>query len=409
MSFNKVFLGGAVILALVLGLVLVATGEAQRPIRIGGSLSQTGAYALLGQTQYRGVQLCVRQANMKGGLLGRAIDLIVEDDRSQAATAVQIYERLITEDKVDAVIGPYSSTITEAVANVTEKHRMPMVASGAASSSIFKKGRRFVFMVLSPTDVYFEGLLDLAAQRGLKTIALVYQDTLFPRSTVQGGQQLARKRGLQPVLVEAYAKGTTDFSAVLRKVRAASPDVLAAATYFNDAVAITRLLKKLNINPKMYGATVGVHLPRFHEVLRRSAEFVYGATQWEKELVTLRAGGLVPIGREYPGAREFVEAYRKEFPGAHFSHLTAASYAGCQILLEAMRRAGSPEGSEVREAILKMDLNTVYGAFRVNQEGLQVAHKMMWFQWQDGKKVIVWPRELTPREPRFPTPPWHQR
>ncbi|MGH7335317.1 MAG: ABC transporter substrate-binding protein, partial [Candidatus Rokuibacteriota bacterium] len=94
--------------------------EAQSPIRIGASLSQTGAYAALGQNQLRGYQLCVKQANEKGGALGRKLELIVEDDESTAARATAIYERLVTQTKVDAILGPYSSSITEAVADVAE-------------------------------------------------------------------------------------------------------------------------------------------------------------------------------------------------------------------------------------------------------------------------------------------------
>ena len=102
-------------------------GTRNQPLRIGASLSQTGSFAALGQNQLRGYQLCVKHANEKGGVLGRRIELLAEDDQSNAATAVAIYEKLITRDKVDAILGPYSSPITEAVADVNEKHKMPMV------------------------------------------------------------------------------------------------------------------------------------------------------------------------------------------------------------------------------------------------------------------------------------------
>jgi branched-chain amino acid transport system substrate-binding protein len=130
-------------------LSLGAVAEAQPPIRIGASVSQTGAYALLGQNQLRGYQLCVKHTNEKGGVLGRRLELVAEDDRSEPAAATRIYEKLITQTKVDAVLGPYSSPITEAVADVTEKHRMAMVAPGAATTSIFRKGRKFIFMQAS--------------------------------------------------------------------------------------------------------------------------------------------------------------------------------------------------------------------------------------------------------------------
>jgi branched-chain amino acid transport system substrate-binding protein len=406
MRRSGVFIAAGIVMAVFPG--VASRTDAQQPLRIGASLSQTGSFAALGQTQLRGYQLCVKHANAQGGVLSRRIELLVEDDESKAPTAVRIYEKLITQDKVDAILGPYGSTLTEAVADVAERHRMPMMTH-AATTSIFKKGRRFVFMVLSPAEVFLEGLIDLAAKRGLRTVAVINEDTLFPKATAQGTIDLAKKRGLHIVLAEAYPTGTGDFGGILGRVRAANADVLAAATYFEDAVAIARQMKSLDVSPKMYAATVGVDLPRFYEALGSLAEFVYGATQWEPELVTLRAGGLVPIARQYPGAREFVESYRKEFQNAELSYQTAGGYAGCQILLEAIKRAGRIDGDRVRGEILKLDMNTIYGAFKVDQDGFQIAHKMVMFQWQDGKKVIVWPEELASGKIRFPTPPWSQR
>jgi branched-chain amino acid transport system substrate-binding protein len=399
-------IGLAVVLALNLVLGPLAA-EAQRPIRIGATYSMTGSLAAPGQNQRRGVELCVKHANEKSGVLGRRIELLVEDDQSDGKTAAALYEKLITQDKVDVIIGPYSSPVTEVMADVIERHRMPMVAVGAATTSIFKKGRKFIFGIHSPSEVYLAGLIELAASRGLKTVAVIYEDTLLQKPIAQGALELAKKRGLRVVLAESYPRGTSDFRGILGRVKSASPEVLAAATY--DVVVITRLLKELDINAKMFGATVGVAFPTFYETLGREAEFVYGASQWEPELVTLRAGGLIPIARQYPGAREFVEAYRKEFPSAELSYHSAAGYGGCQVLIEAIRRAGSVHGGKVRDAILKLDFNTAFGAFKVDRDGFQIAHLMVLFQWQDGKKVIVWPEELAPGKPRFPTPPWSQR
>ena len=390
---GKKLLGGAVALAVLAGLV---AAEAQQPIRIGASLSLTGTYAALGQNQQRGYQLCAKHVNEKGGVLGRKVEFVLYDDQSQPATGVRLYEKLITQDKVDAIMGPYSSAITEAVANVNEKYKMPMVAPMASTTAIFKKGRKFIFMMQSPAEVYLEGLIDVAAKKGLKTVAIINEDTLFPKATVQGTIELAKQKGLQVVFVEAYPKGNTDFSAIMTKIRAANPDVLGAATYFDDAVAITRQMKELNVNPKMYGVTVGGDLPTFYQLLGRNAEFVYGATQWEAEL-------------PYPGSKAFLESYTKEYPGRDISYHSAGGYAGCQVLVEAIKRAGSLDGEKIRAEILKMDFNTVYGGFKVDDGGFQVSHKMVVFQWQEGKKVIVWPDEMAVGKARFPTPPWNQR
>jgi branched-chain amino acid transport system substrate-binding protein len=395
-SMMSTFLWKLVGAAAVVALFGAAEAQAQAPIKIGASLSLTGTYAALGQNQHRGYQLCTKHVNEKGGVLGRKIEFVLYDDQSLPATGVRLYEKLITQDKVDAIMGPYSSAITEAVANVNDRYKMPMVAPMASTTSIFRKGRKYIFMVQSPAEVYLEGLLDVAAKQGLKTVAIINEDTLFPKATVQGTIELAKKKGLQVVFVEAYPKGNTDFSALLTKMKAANPDVLGAATYFDDALAITRQMKELNVNPKMYGVTVGGDLPKFYEQLGRNAEYVYGATQWEPEL-------------PYPGSQLFAQAYKKEFPGADLSYHSAGGYAGCQILVEGIRRAGSLDSEKIREAILKMDYDTVYGGFKVDQDGFQVSHKMVMFQWQEGRKVIVWPDELAAGKIRFPMPPWNQR
>ena len=368
---------------------------AQGPIRIGASLSLTGTYAKLGKYQQEGYQLCIKELNAKGGLLGRKLDLVVYDDQSTPQTGVRLYEKLITEDKVDAVMGPYSSPITEAVANVTEKYKKVMVSPLAATTSIFKKGRKYIFMVISPAEVYLEGFVDIAAKRGLKTIAVVNEDTLFTKTAAVATAELARKRGLQVVFQESYPKGNQDFSAMLTKIKATNPDVLAAATYFDDAVAITRQMKELDVNPKMYGVTVGGDLPEFYDLLKQNAEYVYGATQWDDQL-------------PYPGQKEFVAAYKKEFGREPVYH-SAAGYAGCVVYAEAVKRAGTLDSDKVRETLLKLEMKTAFGEYKVDETGFQIAHKMVILQWQEGKKHIVWPDELAGMKPRFPTPPWNAR
>jgi len=387
----------AVTAAVAVVLVAIPMVDAQGPIRIGASLSLTGTYAKLGKNQHEGYQLCLKDLNAKGGLLGRKLELVVYDDQSMPPTGVRLYEKLITEDKVDVVMGPYSSPITEAVANVTEKYKKIMVTPLAATTSIFRKEprRKYVFMILSPAEVYLEGLLDMAVKRGLKTVAVVNEDTLFSKAAAAGAAEIAKKKGMQVVFQEAYPKGNTDFSALLTKIKATNADVLAAATYFDDAVALTRQMKELNVNPKMYGVTVGGDLPEFYDTLKGNAEYIYGATQWEPVL-------------NYPGNKEFYEAYKAEFKHEPSYH-SAAGYAGCLLYAEGVKRAASLEADKVREQLLKLEMRTMFGDYKVDGDGFQTAHKMVTFQWQKEKKVVVWPDDLAQGKIIFPTPPWAQR
>ncbi|HEX6080311.1 MAG TPA: amino acid ABC transporter substrate-binding protein [Methylomirabilota bacterium] len=391
-------LGKGLAPAVIVGVGLASlplAAAAQTPIKIGASMSVTGTYAKPGSYQKEGYDVCIDELNAKGGLLGRKVELVIYDDQSQPATAVKLYEKLITEDKVDAVMGPYSSAVSEAVANVTEKYKKVMVAPLAATTSIFKKGRKYIFMVITPAENYLDGLIDMAAKRGLKTVAIINEDTLFPKASAAGTAEAAKKRGMQVVLQEAYPKGNTDFSALLVKIKAANPDVIAAGTYFDDAVAITRQMKELNVNPKMFGLTVGGDLPEFYDLLKQNAEYVYGSTQWDETL-------------PYPGQKEFLAAYTKKFKHEPSYH-AAAGYAGCRLYAEAVKRAGTLDADKVREQLLKMETKTAFGDYKVDADGFQVAHKMVMLQWQDGKRVVVWPDDLASGKPRYPTPEWGKR
>ena len=381
--------------AAVTALFGISEVEAQAPIKIGASLSLTGTYAKPGTYQKEGYEICADELNAKGGLLGRKVEFVMYDDQSSTQTAQRLYEKLITEDKVEAVMGPYSSAITESVAGISEKYKKVMVSPLAATTSIFRQGRKHIFMVISPAEFYLEGLVDMGAKRGLKTIAIVNEDTLFPKATVVGTEELAKKRGLQVVLREAYPKGNTDFSALLVKIKAVNPDIIAAATYFDDAVAITRQMKELNVNPKMFGVTVGGDIPEFYTLLKQNAEYVYGSTQWDEVL-------------PYPGQKEFLSAYQKKFKHEPSYH-AAAGYAGCLLYAEGVKRAKSLDADLVRAELLKLKIRTAFGDYAVDQDGFQTAHKMVMIQWQDGKRVVVWPDDLASGKPRFPTPPWSQR
>src|SRR5262247_3863772 len=376
-------------LALAAGIILLGGAAfAQGPIRIGASLSLTGTYAEPASFQKEGYELCAQEVNDKGGVLGRKVEFVFYDDQSMPPTGVRLYEKLITEDKVDVVMGPYSSAISEAVANVTEKYKKVMVAPLAATTSIFKKGRKYAFMVISPAEVYLEGLVDIAAKRKLKTIAIINEDTLFPKASAQGTEELAKKAGLQVVFKEAYPKGNQDFSGLLIKLKAANPDVLAAATYFDDAVALARQMKELDVTPKMTAVTVGGDLPKFQELLKQTAEGIFGASQWE---------GALP----YPGAKEFFDTYVKEFKHEPSYH-SAAGSAGCMLYAEAVQRAGTLEADKVRDTLLALKTRTMFGDYQVDKDGFQIAHKMVLLQWQEGKRVVVWPDDLANGKPRFP-------
>ncbi|MBI4592699.1 MAG: ABC transporter substrate-binding protein, partial [Candidatus Rokubacteria bacterium] len=136
-------------------------------------------------------------------------------------------------------------------------------------------------------------------------------------------------------------------------------------------------------------------LPEFYDLLKKNAEYIYSATQWDDVL-------------PYPGIKEFAADYKKEFGRAPVYH-SAAGYAGCLLYSEGVKRAGTLDADKVREQLLKLELKTAFGEYKVDETGFQTAHKMVLLQWQDGKKVIVWPDDLASGKLRYPTPAWNQR
>ena len=381
--------------ALVIG--LSGPAAAEQPIRIGTSLSITGKqYSAQGGNCREGYVLCQKHVNAEGGVVGRQIEFVTYDDASDGKAAARNYEKLITEDKVDAVLGPYGSEITEAVADVIEKHRMLMIAPTAGSSAIWEKGRKYLVMMLSPVESVPEGLLDLAARNGLRRVAVIKLDGLVANAASKGAAELAKKKGLEVVFDESYPNGTSDFSGILKRVKAATPDVLMAASVrIEDLVAINRQTREVDLNVKMFSSVPYGLRPDYYKLVGKEAEFVYSGSFWEADL-------------GYPGNREFVAAYEKEYNHAP-SVQSAASYAGCRLLVDAVRATGSPDSDKLRSALLALRTKTVLGDFAVDDRGFQVAHKAVTIQWQDGNKAVVWPDDVASAKARFPTPPWTER
>ena len=379
------------------GIALSGPSSAQQSLRIGVSLSITGKqYSVQGGYGREGYLLCQKDVNAQGGVLRRSIEFVIYDDGSDEKTAARNYEKLITEDKVDAVLGPYGSAITEGVADVTEKHRKLMIAPMAATTSIWEKGRRYLIMMLAPVEGLSEGLLDLAARNGLKTVAVIKLDGLVANAAANGASELAKTKGLQLVFSETYPNGTTNFSGILSKVKATKPDVLMAASVrLEDLVAITRQARELDLNVSMLSSVPYGLLPDYYKQLGKDAEFVYSGSFWETSL-------------PYPGNQEFVTAYEKEFKRAPAVQ-SAGAYAACRLLTETVQRIGSLDSDKLREALLPLKTKTVLGDFAVDERGYQTAHKAITIQWQNGQQVVVWPDDVTSGKPRFPSPPWSQR
>ncbi len=391
-------LTGALVACLVLG-----AGPAWAHLRpnnevlVGGAISMTGQYAEPAGRQANSIRLWVDEVNARGGLLGHRINLQLLDDKSDTQTAIKLYEKLITEDKVDLVLGPYSSGITEAVANVTERYKMPFIAYGASSTPIWEKGRKYIFNIVAPAESFQKGAVHLAKQIGVTKAAVIGQDSLFPRQSGKGAKDWAQKLGIAIVLEENYPAKQMDFTALLQKIKASGAEAVFSNSYFADAAAQLRQMREQNVNFKLFASTVGPALPNFPEQLGSTAEYVIGFSLWEP----------LPHILKYAGMKEFIEAYEKRYHEKPNYHAGGA-YGALQATEAAIKKAGAFDGEKLRDALATIDVDTMFGHYKVDARGMN-SHEGLSFQILKGQRRVVWPEKFAEAKPELPMPEWSKR
>jgi branched-chain amino acid transport system substrate-binding protein len=391
-------LTGALVACLVLGAGPAwAHHRPNNEVLVGGAISMTGQYAEPAGRQANSIRLWVDEVNARGGLLGHRINLQLLDDKSDTQTAIKLYEKLITEDKVDLVLGPYSSGITEAVANVTERYKMPFIAYGASSTPIWEKGRKYIFNIVAPAESFQKGAVHLAKQIGVTKAAVIGQDSLFPRQSGKGAKDWAQKLGIAIVLEENYPAKQMDFTALLQKIKASGAEAVFSNSYFADAAAQLRQMREQNVNFKLFASTVGPALPNFPEQLGSTAEYVIGFSLWEP----------LPHILKYAGMKEFIEAYEKRYHEKPNYHAGGA-YGALQATEAAIKKAGAFDGEKLRDALATIDVDTMFGHYKVDARGMN-SHEGLSFQILKGQRRVVWPEKFAEAKPELPMPEWSKR
>ncbi len=359
---------------------LPQTRAAEPPILIGASISQSGAFARASHAEITAYRLAEEVLNQQGGLLGRPVKLVIYDDQSNASQGVILYRRLIYQDKVDLLLGPFSSGVTFAVAPVVDQARVPMIAPQAADPKIWAAGRRYVFGVLPNGSSYLLGALDLAKENNLHSVALIYQDAAQPIAAAGGVRQRAKELGLSIVMDESYPADATDFTAQMSKAKRLGADAVIGGGYINDEIGLVKAAKAVDYSPKMISLMIGASDPNFIKDLGQDGELVSGNTNWEPFFKT-------------PGNTEFVQRYRAKYNEDPY-YDTAASYAAAMLLAQAVKAAGKVDREAIRNWLSATRTVTVFGNYQVNTNGLQIGKQAAIFQWQKARREIVWPASL---------------
>jgi branched-chain amino acid transport system substrate-binding protein len=376
----------------IFALSVAAGAQTADTITIGTTQSLTVPFQDFGTEQLRGLQMWVHDVNGRGELLGKRVELVHYDDASDAARSVQLYGKLIEQDKVELLVGPYSSELTLEASKVAEQHNFPMIATAASADEIWSRGLKNIFGLDTPSSRYMD--VDENSEvfnlLGAKTIAVVFAQTAFAQDVVRGIRGYASSKGLRIVLDEAYPEHQTDFADLAGRLKQANADVIFGISYLDDSVALVRALKKENVKPTMLAFTVGPALSEFGDRLGADAQGVVGVVQWLRSV-------------RMPGAQDFAYRYRQRYgnnPGVH----AVIGYSAGQVLEAAVRLAGTTDHDAVREQLGSMEFSSLLGKYQVSETGRQEGKRNYLLQWQDNHRRLVSPKHLAEREMIFPLP-----
>ena len=223
-------------LALATAVAAPSFAQAQDTVRIGIALSQTGNLADSAKHYWRGVELWRDEVNARGGLLGKKVEFVVYDDRSDAATSARLYERLITSDKVDLLVSTIGSAQAATATAVAEKHKRVMINGGGASESIQLRGFKYIFQTAARISNYVDGIDPLMKKYNVKTMAFVSRDYGAARDMEKVVKAMAKKNGVEMVLDEYFPSGNVDFSSQIARARQSRPDLWVSVGYPNEAI-----------------------------------------------------------------------------------------------------------------------------------------------------------------------------
>ena len=374
-------------------------------VTIGAAVSDTGRYAREGGDTRNGYNLWLEWVNEEYGGIDvggecHRVELILYDDEGDTDTVSVLTERLIIEDNVDFILGPYSSGLTQVASIITERENIIMVEGNGSSETLFERGFQNLFAVLTPASFYTKGGIELAYEQGARTGVIAYVDEPFSSSVADGAQRWMEELGMEVLAFESYPADATDLSALATTFRELDPDLVVGAGHFNDAVLFISTSKDLDFNPDAVLLTVGPSNPTFVEEMGADSNFILGASQWESTLAYEDPW----FGSAADYAERYTEAYE-----VHPSYQAAESTATALALHLAIEDAGTLDTDAVRQALLDMDVVTFYGPINFDETGKNAGKPMVTIQIQDGSIDIVAPVEAAVADVMWPAPPWTER
>jgi branched-chain amino acid transport system substrate-binding protein len=395
---------GLGIFALVLLLGQAGTALAQDAIKIGAVLPLSKAsFAQAGEEQRRGLLMALEEINQAGGVLGKKLELIIEDDTGEPSVGIAAAEKLISRDKVVALIGGYSSTITYAQLNAIQRYEPFVAWVGASSTKVEHEfGPKRWFFHYHPWDYHRQSTVRdfiLSLNPRPKTVAVAYEDGIYGTTSRDYVVKYLKEKGFNVVFDERFKSGSSDFTPMLTKIKRTNPEVFYWVAYAGDTTLIMKQAKEIDFNPKLF-LSVAINFPQYKPSLGATGDFVSGVDVW------------VP-GMKLPETVKWVEKFKKAYPDRTPEYWVPLAYTNLMTVVEAVKRAGSTDKEKLIAAMEKTDYNSPMGkmTFKKSEEGglHQAIDEQIVTQWQAGVSHVVYPASKATSKLIYPTPNWKSR
>ena len=410
MNSNSTRLAAALAALLAAG---VAPGAlaADGTIVLGAAVSLTGKYSTNGKNTQDGYNLVVKTINDKGGVkVGNKhydLKVVYYDDESTSARGAQLAERLISQDHVNFVLGPYSSALTKAIAPITEKYKIPMVEGNGADRGLFTQGYKYMFAVLNTSDYYLRSAVTILADEAKKAgrdpkslkIAIAIENDNFSQDVRDGIEEDAKKYGMKVVIDDKLPADLNDMSATLTKVKALKPDALMISGHEKGAVLGIRQVAAEKVYVPMLALT-HCDSAEITEKFGKDADYAFCGSQWDVSMTYTDRW----FGNSQKYAAMFKQAFNYDPP-----YQAAESTASVEVFADAIERAGSLDKDKVRDALAKTDMMTFFGPVKFDATGKNIAKSMVMYQVQHEKYVVVAPAKWATAKPIYPAPTWAER
>ncbi|HEY4632234.1 MAG TPA: amino acid ABC transporter substrate-binding protein [Blastococcus sp.] len=363
------------------------SGGSGDPIVIGTSLPLTGEFSQPGTAAEQGYKVWQAMVNADGGLLGRKVDLKIKDDASNQDTIVADYNALISQDKVDLLLGTFSSLLNLPASAVAERNQMLYIEPAGGSPKMFDRGFKYLFFAQQATadkqgEVFAKWIASLPADQRPKTAAYPTIDDPFAAPNVEGIRQILEAAGVQTVYQETYAIDTRNFDTIVNAMKAANPDLVVHGAVFEDGVGLVRSMLRADFKPTwLYQTSAPSQGDQYAEAIgAENTEGVMFAISHAPEAKT-------------PGNEEFVKKYDEMFGGPPPED-SADAYAAGQVLQAAVEAVGSIDDQQkLADWIRGHTVSTILGDLKWNEDGSPIGEFLIG-QWQNGKVQFVLPPDI---------------